>query len=161
MTQQPNAHWVVWMTLLAAAIFSIMPLPEWLSLIRPAWVPIVVIYWVLALPDRFGLFFAFITGLLLDVFQGSMFGLSSLGLLVLAFVVLSMHRRLRLFPVWQQAFMVFLLIAFYQILLVWLRSALGGTIPSVWYLLPSISSALIWPWMMSGLRFLRRYFRVV
>ncbi|WP_299727504.1 rod shape-determining protein MreD [uncultured Endozoicomonas sp.] len=161
MIQQPNAHWVVWMTLLAAAIFSIMPLPEWLSLIRPAWVPIVVIYWVLALPDRFGLFFAFITGLLLDVFQGSMFGLSSLGLLVLAFVVLSMHRRLRLFPMWQQSFMVFLLIAFYQILLVWLRSALGGTIPSVWYLLPSISSALIWPWMMSGLRFLRRYFRVV
>ena len=161
MIHQPNAHWVVWITLLVAGIFSIMPLPEWLSLIRPAWVPIVMIYWVLALPDRFGLLFAFITGLFLDVFQGNIFGLSSIGMVVLAFVVLSLHRRLRLFPVWQQAFMVFLMVACYQMLLVWMRSALGDSIPSIWYLLPAISSALIWPWLMSGLRFLRRYFRVV
>ncbi|USE35046.1 rod shape-determining protein MreD [Endozoicomonas sp. SCSIO W0465] len=161
MVQQSNAHWVVWMTLLVGAVFSIMPLPEWLSLVRPAWLPLVVIYWVLALPERFGLFFAFIAGLLLDVFQGSLFGLNSLGMLVVVFIVLSLHRRLRLFPVWQQAFMVFLMIGFYQLLLLWARSAVGGTIPSVWYLLPSISSALVWPWMMSGLRFLRRYFRVV
>lgn len=130
-------------------------------MIRPAWVPIVVIYWVLALPDRFGLLFAFVIGLFLDVVQGSIFGLNSLSLLIIVFFVLSLHRRLRLFPMWQQAFMVFLLVAFYQILMVWLRSALGGTIPTIWYLLPSISSALIWPWVMSGLRFLRRYFRVV
>ena len=82
MVQQANAHWVVWMTLLVGAIFSIMPLPEWLSLVRPAWVPLVVIYWVLALPERFGLLFAFITGLLLDVFQGSLFGLNSLGMMM-------------------------------------------------------------------------------
>ena len=161
MIQQANAHWVVWMTLLVAGMFSIMPLPEWLSLIRPAWVPLVVIYWVLALPERFGFLFAFITGLLLDVFQGSLFGLNSLGMVMVAFIVLSLHRRLRLFPVWQQAFMVFLMVGFYQLLLLWVRSAAGDAIPSVWYLLPSVSSAVIWPWVMSGLRFLRRYFRVI
>ncbi len=161
MVHQPNAHWVVWITLLMAAIFSIMPLPQWLSLIRPAWVSLVVIYWILALPERFGLLFAFMTGLVLDVFQGSLFGLNSLAMVVVAFMVLSLHRRLRLFPVWQQAFMVFLMVGFYQLLVLWVRSAAGDTIPSIWYLLPSISSALIWPWVMSGLRFLRRYFRVV
>ena len=161
MVHQPNAHWVVWISLLLASIFSIMPLPEWLSLMRPAWVPLVIIYWILALPDRFRLLFAFVTGLLLDVFQGSLFGLNSLGLVIIAFIVLTLQRRLRLFPVWQQAFMVFLIIALYQSVLLWVRSAAGETIPSLWYLFPAISSAIIWPWIMSGLRFLRRYFRVV
>lgn len=161
MVHQPNAHWIVWITLLMAAIFSIMPLPQWLSLIRPSWVPLVLIYWILALPERFGLLFAFTIGLVLDVFQGSLFGLNSLAMVVVAFIVLSLHRRLRLFPVWQQAFMVFLLVGCYQLMALWVRSAAGDTIPSVWYLLPSLSSALIWPWIMSGLRFLRRYFRVI
>lgn len=161
MVQQANAHWVVWMTLLVGAIFSIMPFPEWLSLIRPAWVPLVVIYWILALPERFGLLFAFIVGLLLDALQGNLFGLNPLGMVMVAFIVLSIHRRLRLFPIWQQAFTVFLMIGFYQLLLLWVRSAAGDVIPTAWYLLPSVSSAVVWPWIMSGLLFLRCYFRVV
>lgn len=161
MVQQANAHWVVWITLLLGAIVSVMPLPEWLSLIRPAWVPLMVIYWVLALPERFGLLFAFATGLMLDVFQGTLFGLNSLGMVVVAFIVLSLHRRLRLFPHLQQAFIVLLMIACYQLVLLWVRTAANDAMLTPWYLLPSISSAVIWPWLMIGLRFLRRYFRVV
>lgn len=159
--QQSNAHWVVWMTLLLGALLSILPLPGWLSLMRPAWVPMVMIYWVLALPERFGLLFAFIIGFLLDIVQGTLFGLNSLGMVMVAFIVLSLHRRLRLFPVWQQAFLVFLMVGFYQLIVLWVRSAAGQATPSIGYLLPSVSSALIWPWVMSGLRFMRRYFRVV
>ncbi|MGB1271805.1 MAG: rod shape-determining protein MreD [Endozoicomonas sp.] len=159
--QQSNAHWVVWMTLLMGALLSILPLPGWLSMVRPAWVPLVMIYWVLVLPERFGLLFAFIIGFLLDIVQGTLFGLNSLGMVMVAFIVLSLQRRLRLFPIWQQAFLVFLMVGFYQLIVLWVRSAAGQTIPSIWYLLPSVTSALIWPWMMSGLRFLRRYFRVV
>ena len=33
--QKANAHWVVWITLLAAALLSIAPLPEWVSVGRP------------------------------------------------------------------------------------------------------------------------------
>ena len=98
---------------------------------------------------------------MLDVFQGSLFGLNSLGMVVVAFIVLSLHRRLRLFPPLQQAFVVLLMIASYQLVLLWVRSAAEDARLTPWYLLPSISSAVIWPWLMIGLRFLRRYFRVV
>ncbi|WP_263078228.1 rod shape-determining protein MreD [Endozoicomonas sp. Mp262] len=159
--QHPNAHWVVWMSLLVAAVLSILPLPAWLSVARPAWVPMVVMYWILALPNRFGLVFAFIVGLLLDVFLGVLFGLNALGLTLVAFVMLSLHRRLRMFPWWQQAFIVFVIISCYQLLGLWVKSAAGFSMPSLWYLLPALTSAAFWPWVLSILRFLRRYFRVV
>ena len=86
--QQPNAHWIVWFSLLCAGILSIIPLPEWLAICRPAWVPMVLIYWVLALPQRFRLSFAFVVGLLLDVLQGSLFGVHPLSFVFLTAVTL-------------------------------------------------------------------------
>lgn len=158
--QKENAHWVVWMTLLIAALLSIVPLPEWVSIGRPAFVPLVMMFWIQILPERFGLLFAFMVGLLLDVFLGTVFGLSAMGMLLVAFVTAGLHRRLRMFPVWQQSFMVFVIIGCYQLLTLWARSAIGEAAPSLWYLLPSVTSALIWPWLAFVLRFLRRYFRV-
>lgn len=155
--QTANAHWVVWMSLLMAVILSIVPLPLWLSLGRPAWVPMVVVFWALALPNRFGLFFAFTIGLILDLFFNSLFGLSSIGLLLITFVVLSLHRRLRMFPLWQQTFVVFLLMSNYLFVTMWIRSMVGLSTPSLWYLLPAVSSALVWPWLSAMLRFLQRY----
>ena len=159
--QRSNAHWVIWMTLLVGALLSILPMPDWASIGRPAFVPLVVMFWVQTLPERCGLLFAFIVGLLLDVFLGTLFGLSSMGITLVAFITAGLHRRLRMFPVWQQAFMVFLIIGCYQLLTLWVRSALGYSTPSLWYLLPSVTSALVWPWLVVILRFLKRYFRVM
>ncbi len=159
--QKANAHWVIWISLLVAALLSIVPIPEWLSVGRPAFVAMVMMFWIQALPERFGLFFAFIVGFLLDVFLGTEFGLSTMGLLLVAFIIAGLHRRLRMFPMWQQAFMVFIIIGCYQLLMLWVRSAIGRSSPSLWYLLPSVTSALVWPWLVMMLNFLRRYFRVI
>ncbi|WP_257253639.1 MULTISPECIES: rod shape-determining protein MreD [unclassified Endozoicomonas] len=158
--QKANAHWIVWFTLLVAFLLSVLPLPAWISIARPSWVVMVVLYWVLALPERFGLFFAFLTGLLMDVVVGTTFGQSSMGLLLVAVIVLSLHRRLRMFPWWQQAFMVFVIVGFYQLLNLWIRSALGRTPPTLWYLAPALTSAAFWPWVSAVLGALRRNFRV-
>jgi len=158
--QASNAHWVVWMSLVVAVILSIVTLPVWLSVARPLWVPMVVIYWVLVMPDRFGLFFAFSVGLLLDVLLGFLFGINSICLMLVAFVTLSLHRRLRMFPLWQQTFIVFILINCHQFLYIWAKSIMGLSEPSLWYLLPSISSAVLWPLVFSSLQFLRFYFTV-
>ena len=158
--QHPNGHWVVWLTLLVAIGLSIVPVPGWISIARPAWVAMVVMYWIMALPERFGLFFAFFSGLLMDVFLGTPFGQNSMSLLLVAVIVISLHRRLRMFPWWQQAFMAFVIIGFYQMLSLWIRSALGRTPPSLWYLMPALTSAALWPWVSAILRGLRRSLRV-
>ncbi|MRI32260.1 rod shape-determining protein MreD [Endozoicomonas sp. OPT23] len=158
--QRTNGHWIVWASIAVALLLSILPLPDWVSISRPAWVAMVVMYWIMALPERFGLFFAFVSGLMMDVFMGTGFGHNSLGLLVVAAVVLALHRRLRMFPWWQQAFMAFVIIGLYQLVNLWIKSALGRTPPSLWYLMPALTSAAFWPWLSLMLRYLRRYYRV-
>jgi rod shape-determining protein MreD len=65
-----------------------------------------------------------------------------------------------MFPWWQQAFMAFVIVGFYQLLNLWIRSALGKTPPSLWYLMPALTSAAFWPWVSALLRSVRRNFRV-
>ena len=58
-------------------------------------------------------------------------------------------------------FIILLIIAFYLQIIYLLRSATGEVIPPLLYLLPAVSSAVVWPWLMSGLRFIKGYFRVL
>lgn len=158
--QQPNAHWIVWFSLLCAGILSIVPLPEWMAICRPAWVPMVLIYWVLALPECFRLSFAFAVGLLLDVFQGSLFGVHPLSFVFLTAVALSIHQRIRLFPLYQQALVIFVLILGYQLIQLTVRILTDVNGPPLPYLLPALTSAAIWSWIVMILRYLRRFFQV-
>ena len=53
-------------SIVAALILSIMPLPDAVAPFRPDWVAVVLIYWSLIEPRRYGLFTAFWLGLVVD-----------------------------------------------------------------------------------------------
>ncbi|NIR61524.1 MAG: rod shape-determining protein MreD, partial [Gammaproteobacteria bacterium] len=93
-------------TVAVALMLAMVPLPEAVDSLRPDWVALVVLYWAIALPQRFGLLFAWIAGLLLDVSMGTLLGQHALGLVLVAAVALRLHQRLRLFPLAQQALVV-------------------------------------------------------
>lgn len=158
--QNRAGTWVIIFSLILAMILTVLPLPYWLELIRPEWVAMVVIYWVMALPNRFGVGYAWLTGLLLDVLTGNVLGQQAMGLVVVAFLTLQTHQRLRVYPIGQQAFMVMVLIALYQMLLLWVRGIIGQP-PETWvYWLPSLFSMLMWPLIFLLMRELRRRYQV-
>lgn len=135
-------------------------MPGWLQWARPEWVALVLIYWVIALPQRVGVTVAFFAGGFLDVLEGSILGQHALALVVLAYVATLLHERLRMFVVWQQAMMVFVLVGINQLVCQWVHSL--GTLGdrSMAFLLPAVVSALFWPWVFTSLRQLRRQYRV-
>ncbi|MTI14825.1 rod shape-determining protein MreD [Sansalvadorimonas verongulae] len=159
--RQKHAHWLVWLTMLMAAVFSLLPMPELVAYARPAWVPLVVIFWTLALPQYYGLFFAWIAGLIMDVLYGTVFGQNAMAMLFMALAVHQLHRRLRMYPWWQQCFMVLVIVGLYQLAVLWIGNATGRVNPSLLYLLPSVTSALLWPWLAALLHSLRRRFIVI
>ncbi|MDY6980765.1 MAG: rod shape-determining protein MreD, partial [Pseudomonadota bacterium] len=91
---------------IVALALTIMPLPDTMELARPEWMIMVVVYWVMALPERIGVGIAWIMGLLLDVVRDALLGQYAITLALIAFIVIYMHQRLRVFPVWQQALVV-------------------------------------------------------
>lgn len=148
--------WVIMASLIFSLMLTLMPLPAGIVLYRPEWVAMVLIYWCLALPERIGLGAAWGMGLLLDVVTGALLGQHALSLSVVAYIALRLHRRIRVFPLWQQALSVLLLVGIHQLLLLWAKGIIGQA-PATWrYWLPSIISMLLWPWIFVILRQLRR-----
>lgn len=153
--------WVILTSLIFALMLTLMPLPVGVALYRPEWVALVLIYWCLALPERVGLGAAWGMGLLLDVVTGALLGQHALSLTVVAHIAVRLHRRIRQFPLWQQALSVLWLIGIHQLLLLWVKG-ISGLAPATWrYWLPSIISMLLWPCVFVILRQLRRRYVTV
>ncbi len=143
-------------TFLVALLLTIFPMPSGMAWARPEWVAIVMIYWTIALPERVGLWTAFGVGLLVDGVTGVLIGQNALALSLISWAVLQTYQRLRMFAAWQQAFFIFVLIGVHQLVIHWIQSSQGMAAPTLKFLLPAATSALIWPWLMIFLRGLRR-----
>lgn len=147
-------------TVIIGFVLSQIPLPHMLVWFRPEWVAMLVIYWVMALPHRFGIGMAWVTGMALDVLKGSVLGMNALSLTVVAFLTLLLYKRLRMYPLWQQAMMVLVLVGMNQLVFRWIQSLSGTTSDSLIFLMPAIVSSILWPWFFVVLRSVRRTFRV-
>ena len=156
-----NNLWVPYVTLILAILLSTFNLPGWAAYAAPEWVALVVIYWVLAIPYRVGILFAFFVGVVMDVHGGKPLGLHGAAMSFVAFAALALHQRIRIYPPVQQAGMILLLMGAYLVIKQMLRALFGdGFAPGGLYLLPALSSALLWPLIYLTLRGLRIRYRV-
>jgi rod shape-determining protein MreD len=155
-----SGGWIIAATFLIAFMLTAMPLPEWASSWRPAWVAMVLIYWCMALPQRVGIGIAWLLGLFLDVQQGTVLGQNALGLAMIAWITTMSYQRLRVYPLVQQALVVCGYLLAFQILVIWIRGMMGVP-PQHWtYWMPAFTSMLLWPWLFIILRDLRRKHQV-
>ncbi len=141
---------------LVALLLAIVPGPEWAEPFRPEWVGLVLIYWCIATPQRVGVGMGWLVGLILDVLYGSLLGQHALAKAVIAYLAVRFHPQLRMFPPWQQAVSVMVLVAINHLLVLWARELAEQT-PVTWsHWTPSVVSMLIWPWLFVILRDIRR-----
>lgn len=152
--------YIIALTITAALVLQIFPLPSQVSLYRPDWVLVVLSYWTMALPHRVNVGVAFITGMALDVLLGTPLGVHSLVLSSTTFILAANYQRLRNYSVWQQCIVIGLISAFYHLLSFWLLNLLNDIFFRYEYLLPVLTSMLIWPWVFWMLRKLRRQLKI-
>ncbi|MBP9604014.1 MAG: rod shape-determining protein MreD [Chromatiaceae bacterium] len=140
-------RWLLIPSLGVALLLILLPLPEWATELRPPWVALTLLYWILAAPERVGVFWGWAMGLLLDVGIGTVLGQHALSLAVMAWMMVSLHRRLRLYPPVQQALVVWLLLLAERLVSLWVMGALGQPTPGLPYWLSTLTGLLIWPWI--------------
>ena len=139
--------WIILLSFLIALALDVLPLPTWVVWLRPSWTLLVLIYWVMVMPYRASVGFAFVLGLLLDLLQGTVLGVHALPMVLVAYCVAKLHRRFKNFPMRQQMLVIFLLVLFYKAVIFMLQGVLGH-LPSSWlYWLSIVVSTLLWPWM--------------
>src|SRR5690554_2325469 len=103
-------------TVVLALVLSISLFPVGWFEFRPEWLGLVVFYWTFRAPAQFGILMAWCLGLLLDVLEATPLGTNALGMALIAFLVLTIHQRLRMYPLPQHCLMVFLLLGINQML---------------------------------------------
>lgn len=152
---------IINITFFVALCLSVLPLAESLQAARPEWVILVLIYWVMAMPHRVGILWAWCIGLIVDVLHGQIIGQSGLILVIVTFFMQHLYQRLRMYLMWQQACVVFLLVGMSEFIKYLIQTAIAGHTPaSMMYLLSAFVSALLWPCVFLLLRAMRRHFDI-
>lgn len=155
-----QGYGVIVLTFLIAYLLAVIPLPAWLIWARPEWVALALVYWTIALPHRVGIATGMVLGLGLDVLEGAVLGQNALALIAVALLSLVLYQRLRVYSLWQQASVVFMLVGINQLICQWVQNLQGIGAGSLLFLLPAVTSALLWPLALLVLRGLRRRYRV-
>lgn len=158
--QRAQGYWVIVLSFLIAYVLAVLPLAGAASWLRPEWLVVVLIYWAIALPHRVGITTALITGLGMDVLEGAVIGQNMLALALVVLLSRLLYQRLRVFSIAQQALVVFALAGVHQLVCQWIQTVEGASARSLLFMLPALSSALLWPVVLLTLRRARRHFEV-
>ena len=148
--------WVIWISFALALLLSVAPMPAFMETGRPLWLALFLTAWTLALPHRVGMTTAWVLGLAADVLYGTLLGQNALILTFITFLVLSLHQRLRMFPMWQQSLVLLVVFGLAQLVQLWLNALTGNRPPTLLFILPALVSALLWPWVYTALRIIRQ-----
>lgn len=142
-------------SLLFGVMLQIVPLPAMLADLRPDWLLLILVYWCLTTPSRFGLSLAFVLGLVLDTLTGALLGQHALAMLLVVLVALKFRLRVRVFPMAQMMIAILVLVAIYQFTLFWIDGVTGRTVDPAARWQPLVTGTAAWPlvfWLLNRAR---------
>lgn len=134
----------VYFSLSAALLLQLLPFSGMLLQIKPDFLLLVLLFWLLRAPHICNVGVAWTAGILMDLVSGDLFGQNALAYALTAFLAVMYQRRLILFTVLQQSAYVFLLLFVNQIILLLLKSFSGSEYFGWTYFMPSFTGILLW-----------------
>lgn len=133
------------LALCVAILLWLVPLRSELAFWRPPFVLLLVTYWLFRQPQYFGVFFAWLVGLIIDVLFGQILGQHALAMSVAASLVISQQHRGHHFSMVYQSIFVAGVVLVYQVVLFSVRSLVEDIVMIRPLFYPVLSSALLWP----------------
>ena len=148
-------------TLMLAMMCMILPIPHNITWLRPNWLALILIYWVIFSPSTIGVVAAFITGLFFDLLCGVPLGSTGLVLAVVAFLTNILRNRLKQIGFWQRSLVVIILVSIQQLLYMWLQVFLGRNLLWAGYWGAIGVSVVVWPLLFLLLQSYQRRLRLM
>ena len=108
----------VYLSLVAALLLQLLPFSGILLQIKPDFLLLVLLFWLLRAPNICNIGVAWTGGILMDLVTGDVFGQNALAYAITAFLAVMYQRRLILFTVLQQSVYVLLLLFVNQFILI-------------------------------------------
>jgi len=132
-------------TIFISAILTVLPLSQWLSIIRPNFIVMTCLFWMLILPQYYGVVFAWFSGIVMDVCFGVLLGQNALALIIVAMICYKVQRRFKLLNYLHKSLIILLMVGVYKLIILWIQTATSEMQLSSLYMLPAVTSAIVWP----------------
>ncbi|PCH51974.1 MAG: rod shape-determining protein MreD [Cellvibrionales bacterium] len=139
-----------------ALLMWIMPLRSELAFWRPPFVLLLVTYWLFRQPHYYGVVFAWLVGLAVDLLFGEILGQHALAMSVAAYLVMSQQHRTHHFRILYQSVFVAVVVLAYEVVLLSVRLAVEDIDAVLPVFYSVLSSALVWPLLYTILQKLHR-----
>jgi rod shape-determining protein MreD len=140
---------------------TLIPLTWELALWMPHWVFITSMFWAIYFPLKHGIGWAWFAGLWLDVVVGYPLGVNAFAMAVSVALAIFIAPRFRVYSVWLQTWMVFVLTAACALLTFWAKNIYSMPTSGLDSLLSALTSALVWPLIYAYLRVVARIFHLI
>lgn len=134
----------VYFSLLVALLLQMLPFSGLLLQIKPDFLILVLLFWLLRAPNICNVGIAWTAGIMMDLVSGDLFGQNALAYALTAFLAVMYQRRLILFTVLQQSAYVFSLLFVNQAILLLLKTFSGAEYFGWVYFIPSFTGILLW-----------------
>lgn len=134
----------MYVSMLAAFICMLFPWSGLALTLRPDFMLLVILFWLLRAPHQCSVGTAWFMGLWIDLATAGIFGQYALAYTITTFFAVVYQRRLVLFSSMQQLIYVFSLLFLSQLILLILKAFAGKEFLGWSYFLPSITGALLW-----------------
>jgi rod shape-determining protein MreD len=136
----------------SALLLNLLSVPGFLQTLRPDFIALTLIYWVVYHPRRVGFLPAWLLGLIMDVADGNLFGQHALAYAVLMYLAILLHRRIVMFGMRHQVLHVLAILMAAQAVMLLVRMMQGADFPGPLYFAPSIVGGLLWPGLFNLIR---------
>lgn len=140
----PHRGSVVAASLFIAFILNILPWPVDYLWLRPDFLLLVTLYWVIYQPNHVGIGTAWWLGLLTDMSDGSRLGQHALAYAITVFTLLLIQRRMFNFPPWQQAIPILSLLLIEQLICILIATFVDDTRYTFHYFAAILTGTLCW-----------------
>lgn len=142
---RPVGGGFIFFSFMIALLINLLPWQITSISFAPDFVALLIIYWTLNQPRRFGIAWAFLLGVLMDVADGNVLGQHALAYSVIAYLTLSRQRQVAVFPFWQQALLALGLLLLSQAIMLAIRLSMGASFIGWGYFAGSLLAAFLWP----------------
>lgn len=131
-------------SLVVAVLLEQWPWSGWALVLRPDFVLVGVLFWVLHQPARVGFGVAFFLGLLADFQDGAVFGQHAIAYVIGVYLVLFLRLRLLQFDPLRQAGQMFPILLAMQLAVLLVGWLAVNPPAGLLILLPALSSTVLW-----------------
>lgn len=137
----------VLLTLIVALTFQLYPWSGQGVILRPDFLLVVTLYWIIRAPYLINVGMAWFAGLIVDLSTGSLLGQHALAFGFAAFLALLYQRRLVLFNRWQLTVYIFALLIAERAIVLMLKLFADYENPGLSYFWPVVTSLILWQLM--------------